>query len=300
MKTSFDVAIIGGGPAGLSAALTLARGGRSVYVIDAGKGRNAPAAHMMNFPSRDGTPPLEFKRLIKEDLKKYASVKFESAVVTSLTKINEGFEINGNIQAKKILLAHGIHDILPSIPGLKELWGKSIFHCPYCHGHEHKNEPIGFIMGEKYAAHMGALLLGLTQDLILFTNGEKINDVSPFERNGIKVYIEKIESFIHEGESLKGVKLATGEVIPRNYLFFKAEQKLTSDLGIKLGCELNEFGLYKTDETGMTTQPGIYAAGDIASPKQSVLNACASGSMAGAFINYEILHQKFDKRALNE
>lgn len=286
MNKQYDVAIIGGGPAGLSGALTLARGNRTVLVFDDAQPRNAPAAHMMNFPSRDGTPPDEFRRLIREDLKKYVKVEFRSERVIDIQRNESGFLLDGKIQVKKILLAHGVKDVLPEIPGMRELFGKAIFHCPYCHGYEYLNEPMGMIGGKEYADHMSVLLKGLTNDLILFTNGEEVGQYP-----GIKIYTDKIASLIHEGENLKAVKLVTGEIVERSYLFYRPDQKLSSDLGVKLGCELTEMGHYKVTEFGLTTQPGVFAAGDDMTLMQSVLIACASGSKAGAMMNSEILHE---------
>ncbi len=286
MNKQYDVAIIGGGPAGLSGALTLARGNRKVLVFDDNQPRNAPAAHMMNFPSRDGTPPDEFRRLIKEDLKKYSNVEFKTERVLDIQRNESGFLLDEKTQVKKILLAHGVKDILPEIPGMRELFGKAIFHCPYCHGYEHLNEPMGMIGGKEYADHMSVLLRGLTNDLVIFTNGEEVG-LYP----GIKIHKDKIDSFIYEGEKMKAVKLVTGEIIERSYLFYRPEQKLSSDLGVKLGCELTEFGHYKVSDIGLTTQPGVYAAGDNMTGMQSVINSCAAGSKAGAMMNAEILRE---------
>lgn len=293
MKLEYDVAIIGGGPAGLSAALTLARGGRSVFIMDEGKARNAPAAHMMNFPTHDGTPPFEFRRLIREDLQKYPKVVFESGRVHSLERIETGFKINHSIKVKKVLMAHGVIDLMPDIQGAKELWGKSIFHCPYCHGYEHRNEPLGIIADPEILQHMAPLVKGLTHDLIIFTDGKPMGEKEAFEKNGIKIYEQKINHLIHKDEELRYVILESGEAIERKYLFMKPSQKLSTDLGVSIGCELNEFNLYKVDEMGMTTQEGIYAAGDIATLRQSALIACAMGSMTAAGINFSILQQEF-------
>lgn len=292
MKEIFDVVIIGGGPAGLSAALTLGRGNRSVLVLDEGKGRNAPASHMMNFPSRDGTPPMEFRELIKNDLRKYPNVKIEALGVKTIVKEEHYFLINENLRARKILLAHGVKDIQLPLPGFTDLWGKSIFHCPYCHGYEHLNAPIGIIGDNKTALHYAVLVRSLTDDLIVFSNGAEL-DPAPFEKNGIKVYTSPISSFIHQGNQLTAVELMSGEIIERSHLFYRPEQRLTSDLGTKLGCELNEHGLYRVQDSGETTVKGIYAAGDITELRQSVLMATASGQKAAAHMNFEILHERF-------
>lgn len=283
VKNSYDIVILGGGPAGLSAALTAARGNRSILVIDSGQARNAPADHMMNFPSREGIPPLDFRNMIKKDLVKYPHIHFRDGRVESIVKTDDGFLVD-QVHAKKVLLAHGVKDILPPIEGLKELFGKSIFHCPYCHGYEHSGAPMGVVASAQFAPHLGHLVKGLTNDVVIFTDG---GDLASFP--GAKVYNHKIEAFLKVRTKLVGVKLSNGEVIKRDYLFMKFEQKLSSELGIKLGCEITEHGHYKINEMGETTVPGIFAAGDCASPKQSVLMACASGQMAGAAMNAKIL-----------
>ena len=272
MKHSYDVVIIGGGPAGLTAGLTLGRGGRSVLILDEGKGRNAPAAHMQNFPSRDGTPPEDFKAQIRDDLKKYEDVKFERTKVFSLEKVDQGFLVNGLVFAKKIILAHGVRDILLPIPGMQELWGKTIFHCPYCLVYEFKNKRLGLLADEKTAEHMIPLLSGLSPDVKHFEMGS-------------------VESFIHEGSVLKGVKLLNGEVVARDALLFKPAQEFTTDLGIRLGCEKTDLGFYKVDDNGMTTLPGVYAAGDITEMRQAVLMACAAGMKAASMANFAIMKE---------
>ena len=287
MKSQYDIAIIGGGPAGLTAALTAARGNRSIIIFDNNQPRNAPASKMMNFPSHDGTPPQIFRDAIKKDLTKYPLVEFSQKKIELITRIKDGFSIDG-IVAKKILLAHGVKDILLPIPGMRELFGKSIFHCPYCHGHEHLNAPMGIIGAGDFARHFKTLVKSLSSDLMIFTNGQEMEDLS-----GVKIYREKIKSLIHEEDQLKAVKLVSGEVVERSYLFFKPQQTLSSDIGVKLGCELNEHGLYKVvNEIGLTTQPGVYAAGDITHLRQSVLTACSQGQLAGAGMNYDILHEE--------
>lgn len=283
MKNEYDIIIIGGGPAGLSAALTAGRGNRSILIFDDNRPRNAPAAHMMNFPAHDGTPPHEFRQLIKNDLKKYPKIEFIEKKVQSVIRVDKGFLVD-DIFTKKILLAHGITDLLPDIPGIKELWGKSVFHCPYCHGYEYLNREIGIIT-TNVPPHFFHIVKGISSDLALFTDGRENQQFPEF-----KVYANKIETLIYDGDKLKGIKLQNGEVIERRILFVRALPQLTTDIGIKLGCELTELGLYKVDEFGLTSEPGIYAAGDIATPMQSVLKACSMGQMAGAAMNAEILN----------
>ncbi len=288
MKEKFDVVIIGGGPAGLTAALTLGRAGRTVLVYDDNQGRNFATLHMQNFPSRDGTPPLEFRNQIKEDLGKYKTVSFKKERVIEIEKIEKSFLINNETEATKILFAHGVKDILPDISGLKEAWGKNVFHCPYCHGHEFKNQRIGVIAeSSQYADHMIPLLLGLSDKVTLFTNGSDITLSGQLSKH-ITIHSEKIISYKNNI-----IQLENKKEILSDCLVLRPPQELSFNLGVKLGCELNETGLYKVDAEYMTTVEGIYAAGDIVDPRQSVLNACAYGQLAGALINFSILKEKF-------
>lgn len=282
MNTQADVIIIGGGPAGLTAALSLGRAGRTVLIFDDNKGRNAPAPHMNNFPSRDGTPPGEFRELVKKDLSKYKEVFFSTSRVETITKQNDGFLVNG-IKAKKIILAHGLKDVLPPIPGMKELWGKSIFFCPYCHGHEFKGKKIGIYANEQIALHMIPLLLGLSHDVVLFTNGEEVTN--PLLRQ-IPVYQEKILSVSAEGIELEG------KFVERDCLLHKPPVVMTTTIGADLGCEIVN-GLYKVGDDGMTTVEGVYAAGDNMDGRASVMFACTSGMKAAVAVNFAILNERF-------
>lgn len=291
MKTESEVAIIGGGPAGLTAALALGRIGRKVLIFDDNKGRNFPAHHMMNFPSRDGTPPREFKEMIIKDLRKYSEVTVRPERVSDVQKKGDVFIINNQFEVKKIILAHGVKDVLPDIPGVKDLWGKAVFHCPYCHGHEFKRQRIGVMESDpKYLSHMVPLLLSLSDNVTVFSNGSR-----PLLSEGIMKKVTLVTSPVkalhHDGHELKSLLTEEGEV-RLDGLVIKPPQVLTTDVGTKLGCELNEFGLYKTDSDGMTTVPGVYAAGDITEPRQAVILACASGMKTAASISY-VLTQQF-------
>lgn len=282
MNTQSDVIIIGGGPAGLTAALSLGRAGRTVLIFDDNKGRNAPAPHMNNFPSRDGTPPGEFRELIKKDLSKYKEVSFSSERVTTLKKEND-FIVNEKYKAKKIILAHGLKDVLPPIPGMKELWGKTIFFCPYCHGHEFKGKKIGIWANEQIALHMVPLLLGLSHDVVLFSNGEEVTHPLLLQ---LTVYREKILSVSESGIQLEG------KFVERDCLLHKPPVEMTTKLGTDLGCEVQN-GLYKVGEDGMTTVEGVYAAGDNMDGRASVMFACTNGMKAAVGVNFAIQNEKF-------
>lgn len=290
MNTKSDVIIIGGGPAGLTAALALGRIGRTVIIFDDNNGRNFPAAHMQNFPSRDGTPPREFKEQLLKDLRNYQEISFRTERVTSLSKNGDGFLVNQTFEAKKIILAHGVKDILPEIPGINDLWGNSVFHCPYCHGHEFKRGKFGLLSSDvNYLSHMVPLIKSLTEDITIFTNGESVE--LPSFLADVKMITAPVKRLQLTGPVLRSV--VTGEIeIPIDALLIKPPQKLTTDLGTKLGCELNEFNLYKVDADSMTTVPGIYGAGDIVEMRQAVIMACASGMKTGANISFALMKEK--------
>lgn len=297
MKRVYDVLIIGGGPAGLSAALTLARGGRRVLIFDHHKPRNARALHMQNFPSHDGLPPAEFKKLIMTDLKEYSSVEFENAQVDELSKTENGFSIRasgGEFLGRKILLAHGMKDQMLPIKGFSELWGRSIFQCPYCHGHEYRGMPMALLAGSAMASHMLPILKGLTDDLILLSQGEEIENADKILSNGIQIFGDKILELQGSEGKLENIVFESGKSLERRILFLKVPQTLSTDVGIKLGCAVSELGFYMVDEMAKTTIPGVFAAGDIVSMRQSVLMACSSGQAAGASLNYELLAEDFN------
>lgn len=278
MKPITDVAIIGGGPAGLTAALALARTGRTVTIFDDNNGRNFPAAHMMNFPSRDGTPPIEFRNQIKKDLVKYSEVSFNNIRVETLKKTGSHFLINGELRFRRILLAHGIRDILPEIPGIREEWGKKVFHCPFCHGHEVKGKKIGILaFNEQMIELITPMILGLTNEVTIYLNGQNL-EVPEHLQKYVTINTEKITS-------VKSLSV--------DALLVRPGMALTTDLGTKLGCELTELGHYKVNGENMTTVEGVYAAGDIIEPMQSVVNSCASGQKSGAMISFSIVREDF-------
>ena len=278
MKEAYEVLVIGAGPAGLSAALALGRLQRSVFVCDDRRPRNAVAAKMNNFPGRDGTPPAELRLAIRKDLEKYPTVELYDVSVKAVEKTKSGFAAwlatGESIRFKKILLAHGIEDRLPELPGFRELWGKSVFHCPYCHGFEHRGERLGLLGDGELALHMLPLLTGLTSDLVLFTNGPTLlttEEREKIERIDVGIVETPLCRLNLEGERLVSVELSDGDKKARDGLFVlpKFPFQMKANFGAILGCEFTEMGLYKVDEMGRTTLPGVFAAGDIARPAHS-------------------------------
>ncbi|MBM9498665.1 NAD(P)/FAD-dependent oxidoreductase [Leptospira sp. 201903071] len=302
MKFDYEVLIIGGGPAGLSAAMSLGRMSRTALVCDDSRPRNAPSSHLNNFPTRDGIHPAEWRRLVKKDLEKYSTIGFFEGSVLSVEKSISGFsaELSSGavVRFKKVILAYGVEDKFLPVPGFKELWGKSIFHCPYCHGFEIRGSRLGFISNNEMTFHMLPLIHDLASDLILFTNGKAEfgeEQRSVIEQKNIELIEERITGFVFEGEQLKAVSLANGETKEREAVFFHPTLPflLKSQIGETLGCEKNQFGFYKVNERGGTTVDGVFACGDNVSPAHSVLLAAASGTMAGIGVVSALLGEGF-------
>lgn len=303
MESHFvDALIVGGGPAGLSCALTLARGGRSVVLCDDGHPRNAKARVMNNFPGADGVNPAEFLEKIRKDLEFYPQINLIKSTVVDIFQGGDFFEshlFDGKIiHSKKLVLAEGLVDELPDIPGMEEGWGRSVFQCPYCHAYEQSGEGIGILADPDTLFHVTTLLLGLTEDIIVFTNGKKflnIKDKEILDFRDIKIVEEKVHSLVMDDDRLIGLELEDGIIIERKALFIKPETRVRSDLGVRLGCKKNERGTYDTDELCRSCVRGVFIAGDESSKEHSVLIACASGSKAGLNLNLELLDEEFHK-----
>ncbi|WP_374073444.1 NAD(P)/FAD-dependent oxidoreductase [Bdellovibrio bacteriovorus] len=302
MEFDYEVLIIGGGPAGLSAAMSLGRLSRTALVCDDNRPRNAPSTHVNNFPSQDGIHPAEWRKKTRKDLEKYKTIGFFEGAVLSVHKVDQGFVAQLSSGAtrnfKKVILAYGIQDKLLSAPGFKELWGKSIFHCPFCHGFEVRGASLGLIANGELAAHGLPMIYGLSKDLILFTNGktnlsEDLQET--LRRRNVEVIEEPIDHLIYEGEVLKVVVLIDGQKKERDALFvapiFPFQSK--SPIGESLGCEKTELGFYKVGERGETTVKGVFAAGDNMTMMQSVLLACASGVAAAAGVIFSLVSEDF-------
>lgn len=301
MGFDYDVIIIGGGPAGLSAAMSLGRMRRRVLVCDDNRPRNAPADHMNNFASQDGMNPRVWQNNARRDLEKYKTVEQQAVTVLSAVKSAGGFTCtlsNGHrVSSKKLILAYGVQDQLPSIPGFKELWGKSIFHCPYCHGYEARDTKLALIGNGMMLGHLYPMISSLSRDLMLFTNGKADlpEELYPVLKKRGTVLVEAgLKELKKDGEHLVGIVTQDNISHDRTHAFLALTLpfKLKSNIGESLGCEKTEMGFYKLKEMNKTTVEGVFAAGDIIFPQHSVLNAAAAGQMAGAAAVFELVHEE--------
>lgn len=288
-----DVIIVGAGPAGLSAALVLGRIRRRVLVIDSRKPRNAPSSASHSFFTQDGTPPAEILRIGREQLRPY-EVEVLDAEATDAFREGEALTVvlgdGSRLSARRLLLATGVVDPLPEIEGLRELWGKSVLHCAYCHGWEVRDQPLAVYANGDSAAEIVALVRCLSRDVVLCTDGpaELGDDRERLDRNGIPVREERIVRVEGRDGQLERIVFADGTGLPRRALFLPTLPRQHSDLPERLGCELTDFGLVKVNADGLTTVPGVYAAGDLALRRHSVVVASADGAIAGIAINHEL------------
>lgn len=286
-----DIAIIGGGPAGLQAALSIGRIHRDAVLFDDGTYRNATVSHMHNVVANDGTPPHEFRALARKQLSAYDTVSVREERVESVDEVDGTFHLRvadgSTLTAYAVVLATGVRDILPPVPGLEDLWGDLVAHCPFCHGHELSDGRIG-IVGAAIAPHMSAMLGRVASDLVVFTDGESLPeewDARPEVRTERVVSVER-----HDG----GVRVTLDgpDGGPRHEqvagLFVKPTLTQSAPFAEQLGLELNPSGCIRVDEFGRTSRPGVFAGGDLAHlpaypmPMASVTMAAAAGQVAAS------------------
>ena len=299
MKNQYEVIIIGGSYAGLSAAMALGRASRKTLVIDNGKPCNRQTPHSHNFLTRDGETPAILAGIAKEQVLKYPSITFTNDKATDVVKNDNGFDVKTesgeNFTCKKLLLATGIKDIMPNIDGFADCWGISVIHCPYCHGYEVKGQKTAIFANGDVAYHYAMLLQQWTKNLTIFTNG-KANftneQVTKFEKYTIDIIETPIAELAHRQGQLERIILENGVSHDFSVMYARPEFKQHCDITEKMNL-LNDNGYVMVDEMQRTNVAGVYAAGDCTTPMRAVAAAVASGTMAGAAINNDMALQTF-------
>lgn len=296
---NFDVIITGGSYSGLSAAMALGRSLRNVLIIDNGKPCNRQTPHSHNFVTHDGKTPSEIAQLARKDVEKYNTVHFYNGTVAKTEKVIGGFEVEissgEKFKAKKLILASGVKDTMPDIPGFAECWGISVIHCPYCHGYEVKNEVTGILSNGDMGYEFSKLIFNLTKNLTLFTNGKAAfteEQLEKLKQNKIILNEDEIAGIEHTNGFIQRIIFKNGKEIPLQALYAKIpfEQNINVD---DLGCEITEQGFIKVDMMQKTTVPGVFACGDNVTMMRSVANAVAQGNFAGAVVNKELSDEEF-------
>jgi thioredoxin reductase len=298
----YDVIIVGGGPGGLSCALVLGRCCKRVLVCDKGEPRNAASHAMHAYLSRDGMPPSEFLKVSREQLRKYDTVEVRSCEVTAACRRENCFEVNLStgevLNACRLVLATGVVDEIPSIVGLKDLYGISVHHCPYCDGWEYRGKPIA-VYGKGTSGHGLALeLIGWTSDIVLCTDGDPELDeekLSELEKNGITVRQEGLVRLEGKDGLLQKLVFANGDTLLRDGLFFSTPNHVRCNFAEQLGCEFTEKGAIAVGDKEGTPVPGLYCVGDASPNPQYVIVAAAEGAKAGIAINQELLQERLKR-----
>jgi thioredoxin reductase len=292
---SYDVAVVGGGAAGLSAALVLGRARRRVAVIDAGTPRNAPASHMHGFLSRDGMSPADLLSAARAEARSYGVDVFEDRVV----EITSGFTLRlaggRSMTARRLLLATGAVDELPDIGGARERWGRDFLHCPYCHGWEIRDQPLGVLGTSPGSVEHAHLLRQWSDDVIFFAHSYS---VAPTERTalaarGVSVVDGLVARLSVVDDRLDAVQLVDGRAFPRTAVFIRPALRPRDDnLFDALGCDVDEGGFARVDSTGRTSVPGVWVAGNAANPRAQVITAAGEGSAAAIAINADLVEEE--------
>ncbi|GGG76095.1 NAD(P)/FAD-dependent oxidoreductase [Paenibacillus radicis (ex Gao et al. 2016)] len=293
-KQMVDVVIIGGGPAGLNAALVLGRARKKVAVIDEGRPRNAVTGETHGFLTRDGIKPGEFRRIAREEISAYPSVFFVEDTAVSITGTDGQFHIEtalGNrYESKKVLFTVGMKDRPVNVPGLKEVYGKSAFVCPYCDGWELRDQPLVVINKGAELMHFAPLISGWSKNFTICTNGP--DELTDTEREALQKRVPMFTSPIQHIDSVDGIVqrviLEDGTIIPCRGIFFKPDLVAGSDLPQAIGCQMTEMGNVEVDSFGKTSVPGIFSAGDAASRMHQAIAAASMGSFAAAAMNNEL------------
>ena len=293
-----DAIIIGGSFAGLSAALYIARARRSVCVIDAGLPRNRFAEHSHGLFAHDGSAPRTMLATARSQVAVYPTVTFIDGQATTATKTSDGFSVTmaaGDVlESVRLVLAFGISDELPGIPGLADRWGNSVLHCPYCHGYEFSGQRLGVLHASPKSFHQAMLISEWGPTTLYLNGGPEPDDASLAELTKRRVAIERasVKALHGDGSRLSSIELADGRLSPADALYVGPPTRFNSEIAEQLGCELDhgQFGpIIRTDAEKMTTVRGVYAAGDITRGAHTVTFAAADGVMAGLAVHRSLI-----------
>jgi thioredoxin reductase len=299
---NYDVLVVGGGAAGLSAALVLSRARRRVAVVDAGEPRNAPAAHMHGFLGWDGAPPATLLKQGRDEVTSYGG-ELLAGTVTDIRPVTTGesagprFAVSladGQVlTTRRVLVTTGLRDEIPDIPGVAERWGRDLLHCPYCHGYEVRDQPVGVLGGTPEAVAHALLVRHWTDDVVYF---DHTSELSAAERERlvarvIGVVDGPVARLVVADDRLTGVELESGQVVPRTAVFVRPAFLANSDLLVGLGCATHENGWVVADSVGQTSVTGVFVAGNAVNPRAQVVTAAGEGSAAAIAINNDLVEE---------
>ncbi|MFF9347457.1 NAD(P)/FAD-dependent oxidoreductase [Streptomyces sp. NPDC014734] len=300
-RTSYDVIVIGGGAGGLNAALVLARARRTVAVVDAGEPRNAPSAHMHSFLSRDGFSPLTLLEVGHAEIARYGAVRIDGRV--DQVEAGEGggyvvrLEGGATLGARHVVLASGLRDELPEIPGVRAMWGADVHFCPYCHGYEVRDRPI-VVLGVHPASPGQALLLRQWSPHIVYVpHSLPLTDEERerMDARGVDVAEGPVSTLLSEDGRLRAVELADGRTLECDGVFLFPRMTPNDGAFDGLGCEVDEQGWLVTDRAGRTSRPGLWAVGNVVDPRAQAVSAAGMGAAAAFALNHDLVDEEIER-----
>jgi len=298
INESYDVVVVGGGPAGLNGALVLARSRRSVLVVDAGHPRNAPAHAVHGLFAREGTPPAELLARGRDEVTSYGGTVVDGELVGA-QRVGEDLEVRladgRTTRARRLLVTSGLVDVLPDVPGLPERWGRDVLHCPYCHGWEVQDQAIGVLAVNHMVVHQALLFRQLTDDLTVFLHRSTLEpeDAETLQALGIRLVDGEVTGLTVEDDRLTGVRLADGTVVARDAVVvatsMRANAAFLDGIGLRAVAHPSGVGEHvPADPTGRTEVPGVWVAGNVTDLTAQVGASAAAGALAGAGLNGDL------------
>ncbi len=293
-----DVVVIGGGAAGLSAALLLARARLHVTVVDSGAPRNAPAAHMHGFLTRDGLPPSELAAAGRAEVAGYGGELLDGTVEQVLPGFTVRLTRGRVLAARRLLVTTGMRDELPTVPDVAQRWGRDVVQCPYCHGHEVRDEALGVLATQPASVHQALLVRQWSHDVILFEHTYALCEAEREQLTalGIRIVPGEVTELLVHNDTLRGVQTADDSVVvPRAVVFVLPRFVPRTEVVSGLGCDIDDNGYIVVDETGATSTPGVWAAGNVVNPKAQVIVAAGAGAAAAMAIHTDLVQEQVQR-----
>ena len=294
-RNQYDVVVVGGGAAGLSAALVLSRARRRVAVVDAGAPRNASAAHMQGFLSRDGMAPGDLLAAGRAEVQRYGG----QLVAGTVTGVDRGggpglrvlLSTGPQLTTRRLILATGLRDELPDVPGVRERWARDLLHCPYCHGYEVRDQELGVMGGTPDAVQHALLVRQWSPDVVFFPHTDTLtaDDREQLTALGIGIVEGSVARLVVDDDHLRGIELDNGTTVRRTAVFVRPRLTPNTDLLAGLGCAIDDNGWVKVDPSGRTNAPGVWVAGNAANPRAQVITAAGEGSSVAIAVNADLV-----------
>jgi thioredoxin reductase len=300
MDNKFDVIIIGGSFSGLAAGMGLGRALRRALIIDSGLAANRYTPESHNFLTQDGQRPAQIASIAKQQVDEYNSVRRINGNVVKVERSGGEFFVflsdGTTYRGVKLIFATGIVDLWPNIPGFGECWGKSVLHCPYCHGYEVKNTSTGILANGDNAFDFASLISNWTKDLTIYTNGTStltVQQTSKLHSHNIRIVQDPIEFLIHNNGYIEEIAFTNGHTANVKSLYARPEFKQHCDIPITLGCEITTDGYIQVDPSQRTTIPGVYACGDNVTRLRTIANAVSMGTATAITLNKDMILESF-------